>query len=832
MFSSKDLFFTPAAGGYTVSKSLRFRSGSTTYLNRSPASASNQTTWTLNFWVKLGDVSTSQITFLSAGNNADANRLTFYKSGGNIGLDFAGSQIILTSAVYRDPSAWYMITLALDTTQTTSSNRVRLYVNGVQVTNFSFTTYPALNATSDVNSTKVHYIGRDTFNNSRYFDGYFAETNFLDGYPTVGGTTYNATTWAALNVATLFGAYDTNGIWQPAAYTGNYGTNGYYLKFTDVGATSGSNTGYGKDFAGTNYWTTNNFGTTSNLTTYDSMLDSPTNATGDIGNYCVLNPLDSAATISNGNLTQTKASADGNSRSTFQIPSSGLWYVEATATSTTNASTISCGFGLATASASLTANSYNLANAWNLYSSSLAYINRNGTPSSSLGFTLTAGDVVQIAVDPANNRAWIGRNDTWYDSGTGTTGNPSSGTNPTVSSLPAGLFIFANTFAQTFDVNFGQRPFVKTVPTSYSALNTQNLTTPTITNGAQYMAATTYTGNGTSITVSNSANNTIGTTFQPDFVWVKNRTNANDHILVNSIVGANINLYSNRTTAQVTNNNGGYINSFNVDGFTPITGSTNALDTNATSNNYVGWQWKAGGTGVTNTSGSITSTVSANATAGFSVVTYTANGASSQTIGHGLGVIPAMVITKCRSAGSSNWAVYHQSVGNTGALFLNLTNSTGTSSLYWNNTTPTSTVFSVGSNNTDTNFNTNTMVAYCFAPVAGYSAFGSYTGNASTDGPFVYTGFRPRWIMIKNSSVGTGGYDWVLIDTSRSTYNAQINWLYADLSSAEYTTAGVEIDILSNGFKLRTTNAAVNGSTNTMIYAAFAENPFKISRAR
>jgi len=333
------------------------------------------------------------------------------------------------------------------------------------------------------------------------------------------------------------------------------------------------------------------------------------------------------------------------------------------------------------------------------------------------------------------------------------------------------------------------------------------------------MDATTYTGTGSTQNITNSGS------MQPDFVWIKNRSSTNSHQLTDSVRGVNLALASDLTIAEFTGN----INAFNANGF-QLTGATNAV--NASGQTYVGWQWRASNaTAVTNTAGSITSTVSANTSAGFSIVTYTANGAAAQTIGHGLGVVPAMVITKCRSAGSSNWGVYHQSIGNTGAVFLNTTNATVTSSLFWNNTTPTSTVFSVGTNNTDTNFSTNTMVAYCFAQIAGYSAFGSYTGNGSSDGPFVYTGFRPRFVMIKCSSSDQGGNAvWGMFDTSRNAYNVANNRLIADLSNSESTSPW--LDINSNGFKIRETSTSINGSGATYIYMAVAENPFKFSLAR
>jgi hypothetical protein len=250
--------------------------------------------------------------------------------------------------------------------------------------------------------------------------------------------------------------------------------------------------------------------------------------------------------------------------------------------------------------------------------------------------------------------------------------------------------------------------------------------------------------------------------------------------------------------------------------------------TNSTGINYVGWQWKGGGTVTAgnNTVGTITSTVSANTTAGFSVVTYTGTGANA-TVGHGLGVAPSMIIVKSRTSTIDNWQVYHASLGNTQRVTLNSTNAADSPSPgMWNSTSPTISVFSVG-NQTGVNAAT-TYVAYCWAPVAGYSAFGSYTGNGSADGPFIYTGFRPRWVMIKRTD-GIG--NWWLFDTSRDTYNAMTQNLDADISVAEANN-GATIDYLSNGFKLRIATYQPNTSGATFVYAAFAENPLKYANAR
>jgi hypothetical protein len=339
--------------------------------------------------------------------------------------------------------------------------------------------------------------------------------------------------------------------------------------------------------------------------------------------------------------------------------------------------------------------------------------------------------------------------------------------------------------------------------------------TPTIPAGNLFMNATLYAGNGTTQTITNGI---AGQAFQPDFVWIKERSSTSSHALTDSVRGASNLLSSNTTDAEATGQVA--LTSFNSNGFS--VGADGK--TNESSQTYVGWQWKAGGTAVTNTAGSITSSVSANTTSGFSVVTYTGTG-SSGSVGHGLGVAPSIIIIKSRSS-ATGWRVYSANLGITSYLVLNSTAAVATASMWG---TPTSTTFIIGGTGYEVNESSSTYVAYCWAPIAGYSAFGSYTGNGSADGPFVYLGFRPRFILYKRTD-STG--DWTILDTSRSTYNAEQLELYPDSSIAETAAGGDRLDGLSNGFKIRNSGSAINASGGTYLYAAFAENPFKYSNAR
>ena len=317
--------------------------------------------------------------------------------------------------------------------------------------------------------------------------------------------------------------------------------------------------------------------------------------------------------------------------------------------------------------------------------------------------------------------------------------------------------------------------------------------------------------------------------FQPDFVWTKGRNEAYEHNLYDSSrgTGTTKGLCSNDTSAEGTvSASYGYLSSFDSNGFTGTAGSSgqNAyFDTNAKT--YVAWQWKANsGTTASNSNGSITSTVQANTDAGFSIVTYTGTG-SAATVGHGLGVTPDMIIFKNRS-GANVWATYHQSLGNNLKLELNGTGAQDADGAFMNGTLPTSSVFSVGAS-ANTNTGSSNYVAYCFNNVQGYSKFGKYVGNGDANGPFVYTGFKPAFIMFKKSS--DSGDNWMMYDNKRPGFNVTDQALHPNSSAAEYDNANANLDILSNGFKLRSSFGWVNQNTHTYIYMAFAENSFVTS---
>jgi len=417
---------------------------------------------------------------------------------------------------------------------------------------------------------------------------------------------------------------------------------------------------------------------------------------------------------------------------------------------------------------------------------------------------------ITVAFDADTNELYFGADGNWGD-GSGNTNQTFANaavayTVPTGKTYyPAISFNGGNAFA-----NFGQRPFDHTPPTGYKALNAANLPVPTIKDGTEYFNTVLWTGNSSTQAIT-------GVGFQPDFVWGKARSVGYAHNLFDAVRGATKSLVSSSTAAEITLSG---LTSFDSDGFT--LGSN--LDLNLTTHTYVAWNWKANGSGSANTDGTISSTVSVNAEAGFSIVSYTGSGANA-TIGHGLGAAPSMMIVKNRDRNAS-WAIYHGSLGATKVLQFD-TNSAFTDSTSWNNTSPTSSVFTIGTANS-VNASTEDIIAYCFAEVEGYSKFGSYTGNgSSTAGTFVSLPFKPAFLIMKKSS---GSDNWEMKDNTRDPENPVDSSLFPSAASAEST--GRNIDFLSNGFKHYNANGNTNENGQTYIYMAFAEMPFKYANAR
>jgi hypothetical protein len=756
-----------ASSGYTVLNSV-YGDGSTGYFSRTPGSAATSNKkWDFSFWVKPSAINSGQCDTLYSGAVSGSHTSG---DGFHINSDYDGSVlrlriacnndagIIHTSAAIRDPDAWMHIYIKFDTTQATATDRVRWWFNGVENTATISRTNPALDATLYFGTSGQEQ--RILLRTTGYSRAYIAEFFAIDG----GGT-----------AVSNFGETDsTTGSWKPKSYDGTYGTNGFYLPFTNSGSLGTDSSGNGNNF-------TKN-GTITQTT------DSPTDkAASNVGNFATINVLGhhypATITISDGNLKATWSN-DAYRLATIGV-SSGKWYWEQKAVTWGGLYTHWAGIAQ-----DITTTFVNEVT----YSGYNGVVSGVGTGGEGTFASWSVNDVIGCAFDADAGTLAFYKNNSLIT---------------TVTGIPAGLYFpMCSGNGGVALYNFGQTSFAYTPPTGFKRLCTANLAAPTVKKPSSHFAIVTYTGNAT------NGRQITGVGFQPDFVWVKRRDGGAHHILVDAIRGADNYIASSSANAEASSSG---ISSFDADGFTlahPATG-----DLNASGATYVAWCWKAGNSsGSSNTSGSITSTVSANTTAGMSIVKWTGTAANA-TVGHGLGAVPKFIITKANTQ-VTEWPVYHASLANTEYVVLNTTAAKATGATYWNSTTPTSTVFSLGSS-TNTN-NTNGMIAYCFAEVSGFSKFGSYTGNGSADGPFVWCGFRPKWLLIKGA---TSAGDWRLIDTARDTYNdGTPTFLYPSLTLGD-DASGLVIDVLSNGFKVRSATY-INVSSNTYIFAAFAEFPF------
>tara|TARA_E500000318_G_scaffold81240_1_gene76487 strand:+ start:397 stop:3063 length:2667 start_codon:yes stop_codon:yes gene_type:complete len=883
---SPNSFFLAGKKAYEVDRSLRFNLADSTYLGRTSASASS--TFTLSLWLKRGICNTNDNRFqyiFAAGNYG----LLFQRYGGGFSLNGTGGELT-NDARFRDPSAWYHIVLSMN------SGTATTYVNNTvihnAVTGFSLTT--------GSDETRLGRRG----NGNYPFDGYMAEINFVDGQA------YDPSYFAETDVIT--------GQWNPKKYGGGYGTNGFYLNFSDNSGTTA--TTLGKDSSGNgNNFTPNNFSVSAWPDT-DSLEDTPTN------NFCTLNPLDknSNVILVNGNL-QTATTGTGGHYPVFSTMSmkGGKWYVEAKLL--TNDGFLGSIMNIQHDGGSLNVDSTvgNNTSAVNKVGYGLmtgsGQKSHNGTLTN-YGSALSGSDVWMCAFDADNGKIYWGKNGTWFDSG-----DPSAGSNAAYTGIDISTtwnfawHHYGNN--NNVSVNFGQQGFTYTPPTGFVALNSANLPDPTIKLPNKHFDTLLYTGNGSSQTLS-------GLNFAPDWVWIKIRSQSYDHAVFDTIRGATKDLETNQTGAEQTRQ---MLTAFTSDGFSV----GNDTQANKSGDTFVAWNWDAGETdgktytvtvvsdsgnkyrfdgfgtsavtldlaeggtyifnypsahplkfsttadgthgggseyttGVTHNSstqvtivvaasaptlyyycqnhsgmggqvntnstlgssnfdGAIQSVVKTSPTAGFSISTYTGNGTTGSTIGHGLGVKPDAIIIKCRS-NSDNWMVYHKGV-NAGVdpedyyLKLNSIDAQANSVIMLNDTAPTSSVITFQNDSTN-NLNGRTYVMYAFSEVSSYSKFGFYTGNGNADGPFVFTSFKIAFLLIR----GTHSDLWYIYDNKRNTFNVVDKELNSNNSQSEATFTTV--DFLSNGFKIRTSNSSFNYNNYTYIYIAFAEAPFRNARAR
>jgi len=779
------------AADFTVDRSLRFNDDDSPRLTRTLGSEGNRRKWTWSCWFKPSNLGAVQVFLLSQRTNSD-NQCHIMLSSDQVDFESGGGKgRVKTQAVFRDVSAWYHLVLHLDSDNSTASDRVKIYINGVQQELTIQTTV----ATGDhgMNNNNQQQIGAQASTNDLFYDGYLAEINFIDGQA------YDPSYFAETDALT--------GQWNPKKYTGSYGSQGFYLKFADNSGTTA--TTLGKDSSGNgNNFTPINFSVSAGAGN-DSLEDTPTN------NFCTLSPkLTDTRTDSsfvNGNLSATTGSGASTIGSTF-AQTTGKWYAEfvCTAKSSTNMM--------------IGVNSVNGFDGERQNNESqnggvgYGYINNgnNALPdgsNNSYGASWAIDDVMAIALDLDNNTVNFYKN----NSAQGTI-SIADGYNYTM--------VFGHGqggVTCTFDANFGQRPFTYTPPSGFLAQNSSNLPDPTISKSNEHYDALLFTG-------TDSTQSITGLNFQPDWVWLKSRSDSHNHGIVDANRGRAAVLFPNSGTGEQTSGSSNDLVSFNSDGIT--VGSVQRLSSaNNNGTNIVAWAWNAGGSTASNSNGGISSSVRASTTSGVSIVTYTGNGSSGATVGHGLGVAPKIVLVKRRNA-SDDWRMNIGLVLGSGkdghSVKLNSTGGEADTNNLFNSTNPTSTVFTLG-DSSDVNSNGSTYVAYCFSEVAGFSKFDKYVGNGSfSNGTFVFTGFRPAYLLVKN--ITSGSTNFIIKTLKISKFNTQAQGIAANRPDAEVSSLS-SFDFFANGFKVTNNGSFTNTNGDTYIYWAFADSPFKFARA-
>ena len=777
MFGSQ--WFAAPDTTYEIDQSIRFNDDDSSYLNRTPGSAGDRRTFTFSCWVKRANITSANCPIFSAGGDdwlmfLSANTLGFNTSGSNYR--------IVTTQVFRDPGAWFHLVLRVDTTNSTAGDRLRLYINGSEVTDFGTDTNPTLNFETSFNNTGEHDIGK-LVGASQFFDGYLAEINHVDG--------------SSLAPSSFGETNSTTGQWVPKAYSGSYGTNGFYLKGQDSSALGDDTSGNGNDFS------------SSGLAAADQMSDSPTD------NHCTLNPLwVDGHTLSDGNLVAS-AAADSAAIGTmaFDVTDSDGYYFEAKVT--TAATYPNVGIRTVESPSQVGAVTSLSGNSTGRYSFTGSDGNFNDAGSSSSygsAWAGTADKVIGVLVKAG--ALYFSIDGTIQNSGT------AAKTGLTGYMLPTVFYDAGSGTSAAWEMRFDSSDW-GTSPSGYKAISSNNLADPTIEDPKRYFGTLLYTGNGTTGQTVTGLETSSGTSWTPDWVWIKPRSAAYNSKLFDSVrtLGFSLESSTNNAEADLSAEFIGFADGgFQVDD----NGSNNINQSGIT---HVGWCWEAGGSGSSNGDGDITSTVSASTTSGFSALIYSGSGTSGDTVGHGLGVKPSAVLVKTRNA-SDHWIINDWAGDYANKLKLNETEAASSSSGFV--TAASSSTFTLGSD-IAVNGSGRTYVAYCFAEIDGYSKISSYTGNGSASaGPFVYTGFSPQWILFRVTSTSDA---WQIYDTKRYTINP-FGTTIAPNSNAVESSFSARLDILSNGFKVRTTNTALNGSGEDYIFMAFAESPFKTANAQ
>jgi hypothetical protein len=808
-----------------ATQSLRFNDGSSEHLTFTPGSASSaedRRKITHSVWIKRGALGTYQTiysTTQSGGgdyyswrfNNDDT--MTIFLNVSNLNFAYDGTE------VYRDASNWYHFVLIIDTTQSSASDRIKLYKNGeLQTLSNKYGSDVSQNFSTYVMDGTEDAIGQFNYNSTAYFDGYMC-----DFITTIGQD----------NSISDFGE-TKNGVWIAKNYSGSYGANGFRLQFDQTGTGTASASTIGADVSGnTNHWTSNN------LAANDSNIpDSPEN------NFCVLNSLDkSGGTITEGNLRYDTSSWD-MATGTIRLPS-GKWYYEVRVDAyNASANAFSVGI-IQTNKIRGSGNSYYWSHSsWSTSSQGYLYgVNVNGTTEYKISAgsatslsshpDIVQGSVIGIFIDLESDTTSIKYN---IDGGTPfelftsmqdvdyTIGVSDYLAQLTFNFGQDSTFAGQETAGGNTDGN-GKGDFHTALPsghTDYLAICSANLPDTTLS-PAEDEQATDYF-NTVLYTANNTTNAVTGVGFQPDFVWIKRRNVAAAHAWWDSSRGTQKWLYSDDYGAEIATSDG--LSSFDSDGFTLGADSTyGSWNNNGT---HVSWNWKInGGTTSSDTNGNRTSTVQTNAKAGISIATYT-NTSGNHTFGHGLGSKPEAFIWRARNQVMNWiwWDTYNFTDADADGLYFNSTIGF-TAGYNWVNDV-SSTIIDIQDGAVSSGSNIN-YVCYSFKSVEGFSKINTYTGNNSADGTFVYTGFRPAWIMIKR--IGTAE-NWWLLDNTRNTINPVINYLSANTNNIEYSNLSEVVDFTSNGIKIRTTTTAINANGSTYVYMAFAEQPFKFSNAR
>ena len=770
--------------GETIDQSIRFRAeGSATYLSNTGIVGGATGNYTVSVWLKLGhdNLTSSRFILTSGSGGTNTSSIGYCNNGIDSQFMFreGGDNTLQTGVDHRDPSAWYHVVCQQDA----DNNTQKLFVNGDQVG--STNTGSSASGIFSQSPVAIAYYAGSVTNG---WEGYMAEFNFLE----------------TVLAPTDFARYNDDGVWVPKKldFTSvQYGESGFRLQFD-----SSAGGGVGDDSAPTgtghssaNDFTANNIETTaissSNFDNDIDYFDTPTS------NFATFNPAAtlpnnvSVSSLTHANLRLT-STASGYINSYSTIPASDFdCYCEIEVTERAGSGLLGIGVGDSEAIIATGAGAYVT------YREDGSIVKYPGNTSLGTESSYTTGDVLAMTVTSTQVA--------FYKNGTleGTYSH----------SLTGDFFIigmaYYNSGNAILDYNFGQRDFRYTVPTGFKALQTNNLPEPTIKNGKEHFDVVTYSGTGASHTRTDLE-------FQPDFIWFKHRSGGGGeaHALYDSVRGVQKSLEADNDNPEQTVSQG--VTAFNSDGWTM--GTSSQINGSASSQTYVAWCWKAGGTAVSNTDGTITSSVSANTDAGFSIVSYTGT-ATNATVGHGLNSAPDVVVVKGRDT-ADQWHVKHKDLSsNNNSVRFNSTAQQADFSV-WQNTAPTSTVFSIGTQD-GVNKSGDDFIAYCWHSVEGYSSYGSYEGNGTSgDGPYVYTGHKPHFLIIK--SVDVAG-DWVMLDTTRTPNNPNENGIKGNSSIAEAVDGNYTVDFLSNGFKIRNNaDADLNSSGQTYIYMSWAEHPF------